>query len=160
MCIFWPGITKDIINMIEHCEVCQKYQDKQPREQITTPPIPSSPWHTIASDLFEFQGKTYLITSDRYTKFVVVRELVDHSAEQTIKVFRSIFCENDRPKVLVTDRGRNYTSSAFTAFCHELDIKHIYNLSIPPSKPIQLREPLEPLNKSCGSVSKLETHGI
>ena len=27
--------------------------------------------------------------------------------------------------MLITDRGRNYTSSAFTAFCHELDIKHI-----------------------------------
>ena len=27
--------------------------------------------------------------------------------------------------MLITDRGRNYTSSAFTAFCHELDINHI-----------------------------------
>ena len=72
MCVFWPGITKDIANMIERCEVCQKYQDKQPREQITSPPILSSPWHTIASDLFEFRGKTYLIVSDRYSKFVIV----------------------------------------------------------------------------------------
>ena len=63
-CVFWPGITKDIIDMIEKCEVCQKYQDKQPWEQITTPPIPSSPWHTIATDLFEFKGKCYLIVSD------------------------------------------------------------------------------------------------
>ena len=27
--------------------------------------------------------------------------------------------------MLISDRGRNYTSSAFTAFCHELDINHI-----------------------------------
>ena len=125
MCIFWPGITKDITDMIERCEVCQKYQDKQPRENITTPAIPSSPWHTIASDLFEFQGKLYLIVSDRYSKFVIVHELKDHSAEQTIKAFRSIFCEHDIPRMLITDRGRNYTSSAFTAFCHELDINHV-----------------------------------
>ena len=63
-CIFWPGITKDIIDMIEKCEVCQKYQGKQPQEQIITPSIPSSPWHTIASDLFDFKGKSYLIVSD------------------------------------------------------------------------------------------------
>ena len=23
MCVFWPGISKDIANMIERCEVCQ-----------------------------------------------------------------------------------------------------------------------------------------
>ena len=125
MCVFWPGISKDIATMIEKCEVCQKYQDKQPREQITSPPIPSSPWHTIASDLFEFRGKIYLIVSDRYSKFVIVRELPDHSAEHTIRAFRGIFCEHDIPCVLITDRGRNYTSSAFTAFCRELDISHI-----------------------------------
>ena len=125
MCVFWPGISKDIANMIERCEVCQKYQDKQPREQITSPPILSSPWHTIASDLFEFRGKTYLIVSDRYSKFVIVRELPDHSTEHTIRTFRGIFYEHDIPCVLITDRGRNYTSSAFTAFCRELDISHI-----------------------------------
>ena len=125
MCVFWPGITKDIANMIERCEVCQKYQDKQPQEQISSPPIPSSPWHTIASDLFEFRGKTYLIVSDRYSKFVIVRELPDHSTEHTIRAFHGIFCEHDIPCILITDRGRNYTSSAFTAFCREPDISHI-----------------------------------
>ena len=94
MCVFWPGISKDIATMLEKCEVCQKYQDKQPREQITSPPISSSPWHTIASDLFEFRGKTYLIVSDRYSKFVIVRELPDHSA---VRAFRGIFCEHNIP---------------------------------------------------------------
>ena len=86
MCVFWPGVSKDIANMIEwcevcqkyqdeRCEVCQKYQDKQPREQITSPPILSSPWHTIASNLFEFNGKTYLIgiaSSSLYVNFLII----------------------------------------------------------------------------------------
>ena len=66
-------MSKDIADMIERCEVCQKCQDGQPREQITTPPVPSYLWHTIAFDLFEFKGKTY---SDRYSKFVIVHELL------------------------------------------------------------------------------------
>ena len=83
--------------MVKRCEVCQKYEDKQPQEQITTPPIPGCPWHTIASDLCEFKGKSYLIVSDRYSKFVIVCKLIDHSAEQTIKTFHNIFCEHDIP---------------------------------------------------------------
>ena len=97
----------------------------KPREQITSPPIPNSPWHTIASDLLEFRGKTYLIVSDRYSKFVIVRKLPDHSAEHTIRAFHCIFCEHNIPRVLITDRSRNYMSSAFAAFCRELDISHI-----------------------------------
>ena len=91
----------------------------------TSPPIPHSAWHTIATDIYEFKGKSYLITSDQYSKFIIVCELIDHSAEQTIKAFHSIFSEHNIPKVLISDRGRNYTSSAFTAFCCELGINHI-----------------------------------
>ena len=58
-----------------------KYQDKQLWEQITTPPIPSFPWQTIVFELFEFQGKTYFINSDLYSRFIIVCELTDHSVE-------------------------------------------------------------------------------
>ena len=75
------------------------------------------------------QGKPYLIISDRYSKFVIVYALIDHNAEQTIKVFCNIFCKHDIPKILITDHGRNYTSSAFTAFCCELDINHVLTSS-------------------------------
>ena len=150
MCVFWPGISKDIANLIKRCEVCQKYQDKQPQEQITTPPILSSPWHTIASDLFKFKGKTYLIVPDRYSKFIIVHELPDHSAEQTIRVFHSIFCNHDILQVLITDRSRNYTSSGFTAFCHELDMSHILTSTYHhQSNPA---EQAEQSSKLCGSV--------
>ena len=83
--------------------------------------------HGILSPLIcsSSEVRSYLIVSDRYSKFVIVRELPDHSTEHTIRAFRGIFCEHDIPCVLITDCGRNYTSSAFTAFCRELDISHI-----------------------------------
>ena len=158
MCVFLPGISKDIANMIEKCEVCQKYQDKQPWEEITSPPIPSSPWHTIASDLFQFRGKTHLIISDRYRKFIIVCELPDHSAEHTIRAFRGIFCEHDIPHVLITDHGSNYMSSTFTVLCWELDISHIWLLPI-ITKATQLNELYKQSSKLCKSVLKLATHG-
>ena len=49
--------------------------------------------------------------------------MTDHSAEQTIAKFLEIFSEFGVPDEILSDRGTNYTSSLFLAFCKGLDIK-------------------------------------
>ena len=49
--------------------------------------------------------------------------MTDHSAEQTIAKILEIFSEFGVPDELRSDRGTNYTSSLFLAFCKGLDIK-------------------------------------
>ena len=53
----------------------------------------------------------------------MVCKVTDHSAEQTIAKFLEIFSEFGVPDGLHSDRGTNYTSSLFLAFCKGLDIK-------------------------------------
>ena len=53
----------------------------------------------------------------------MVCKVTDHSAEQTIAKFLEIFSEFGVPDELRSDRGTNYTSSLFLAFCKGLDIK-------------------------------------
>ena len=68
-------------------------------------------------------GKSYLIVVDCYSKFIVIRKVTDHSAEQTIAKFLQIFSELGVPDEIRSDRGTNYTSNLFLAFCKGLDIK-------------------------------------
>ena len=36
---------------------------------MMTPETPDRPWQRVAADLLEFEGKTYLVTSDYYSDF-------------------------------------------------------------------------------------------
>ena len=50
--VFWPGITRDIINQVDQCVPCQKYQRKAQKEPILQPEVPHQPWERLSSDLF------------------------------------------------------------------------------------------------------------
>ena len=78
---------------------------------------------SLATDIFELNGKSYLIVVYHYSKFIVVCKVTDHSAEQTIAKILEIFSEFGVPDEIRSDRGTNYTSSLFLAFCKGLDIK-------------------------------------
>ena len=121
--VFWPGMTADITALISNCHACQKFQSKQPPETLRNDLPTTQPWTSLATDIFELNGKSYLIVVDRYSKFIVVHKVTDHSAEQTIAKFLEIFSEFGVPDELCSDRGTNYTSSLFLAFCKGLDIK-------------------------------------
>ena len=113
--VFWPGMTADITALISNCHACQKFQSKQPPE--------TQPWTSLATNIFELNGKSYLIVVDCYSRFIVVCKVTDHSAEQTIAKFLEIFSEFGVPDEICSDRGTNYTSSLFLEFCKGLDIK-------------------------------------
>ena len=55
--VFWVNMPKDIENMIANCSTCQKYQPAQQREPLQSHEVPPHAWHTIAADLFSWEGK-------------------------------------------------------------------------------------------------------
>ena len=67
--------------------------------------------------------ESHILFIDCFSKFIVVHTVTDHSSEQTIAKFLEIFSEFGVPDELHSDRGTNYTSSLFLAFCKGLDIK-------------------------------------
>ena len=71
----WPKINSDIEQFIAECSVCNTYRPQQQKDPMIAHPVPSRPWKSIASDLFEFEGRDYLITTDRYSNFLEVDRL-------------------------------------------------------------------------------------
>ena len=95
--VLWVTLPKDIESMIANCPTCQKYQPAQQREPLHSHDVPPHAWHTIAADLFSWEGKTYLLVGDTFSRFPVVRKLTTLSSQATINTLKSIFDEYGIP---------------------------------------------------------------
>lgn len=62
--LFWPGMTVDIKTMIQHCKTCERYRYANIKEPLITHEIPKLPFQKVASDIFKYEGKSYLVIVD------------------------------------------------------------------------------------------------
>ena len=126
---FWVGIAKDIHRVCSTCDTCLRHAPKQSKEPLGDVQDISEAWHSCATDLFEFKGCTYLIISCRFSGYITVREMKDHSTEETIKQCQSIFSELGVPKTLHCDKGANFTNVMFQEFAVSLNMSLTFSSS-------------------------------
>lgn len=79
--VFWPGMNKQIEELVNNCSTCCKYQHNAPKEPMQPHPIPERPWEREGADLFEFNRKNYIILVDYYSGFIEV----DYAQETTMQ---------------------------------------------------------------------------
>ncbi|XP_068250749.1 uncharacterized protein [Palaemon carinicauda] len=86
MCLFWPGINRDIEQLVNQCQQCQTFQALQPKEpmEAITPNLPNQPWHTLGMELFTVNDRNYVIITDYYSKFPVIHQLSVDSTSRTV----------------------------------------------------------------------------
>ena len=100
-----------------------KYAKRQPKECLGHVQNISEAWESTATDLFEFKGSIYLKMSCRFSGHIAIRDMKDHSAEETIRQCQSIFSELGVPKTPHCDRGSNYTSVQFQEFAKSVNLR-------------------------------------
>ena len=123
--VYWPGIRKDILNHQTNCHSCLENSPSQAREPIQMTAIPERPFQIVCSDLFELQGRHYLVIVDRFSGFLHIY----HSREQPthrflIRHLRDVFIRYGRPEQLETDGGPQYQSQAFKSFLTTWGVQH------------------------------------
>ena len=124
-CVYWPGVNKDIQNLVGSCHTCNTYQKSQCKEPMYERDLPSAPWEKLGSDLFEFNGHKYLILGDYYSKFPFVRSLNSETSNAIITQLKSIFSEHGIPRELYTDNGPCYASKEFQSFAAKWGFRHL-----------------------------------
>ncbi|XP_037958998.1 uncharacterized protein K02A2.6-like [Teleopsis dalmanni] len=126
--VFWKGITSEIKQMIQNCEVCKQNAKMQKREPMIITDTPTSPFEIISMDVFEMninnQRKYFLITVDHYSDFFEIDELKDLSAKTTIYLCRKNFSRYGIPVVVITDNGTNFVNTEFKKFAEEWEFEH------------------------------------
>ena len=75
--------------------------------------IPSKPWLKLGADLFNLNGREYLLVIDYYSNYPEVALLEEISSKAVINKLKSIFSRHGIPSKLITDNGRQFISSEF-----------------------------------------------
>ena len=66
---YWPGIYKQITELISRCSNCNSHKPGQQKELLVCHETLTRPRQSISVDLFELNGTDYLVTADRYSNF-------------------------------------------------------------------------------------------
>ena len=124
--VWWPGLDKNIEDMVKACTECQSVKETPPLAPLHPWIWPSRPWERIHVDFAgPFLGKMYFIIVDAHSKWPEVFEMPSTSAEQTVCTLRNLFASYGLPLQLVSDNGPQFVSSCFEQFMKVNGIKHI-----------------------------------
>lgn len=118
--MWWPGLTRDIREVVERCNVCYQHSTYRTEPLLTTS-LPARPWQRLAADLFQWEKGHYLVVIDYFSRCIEVANLPMLTTVTTVERLKIIFARFSIPEVLVTDNGPQFASSEFAAFSHEYD---------------------------------------
>ena len=77
----------------------REYEHGQRKETLTSHETPSRPCQFVAADLFELNGKSYLVTMDNFSDFFELDHLRSTYSSRSLKVISEhmVFLSNSLP---------------------------------------------------------------
>ena len=123
--IWWPGLSRQLEDMIQSCRKCVEYRVQRP-EPLIPSAVPDRPWQVLGTDLFTLKGRTYLLVIDYRSRYVEVSILLSsQTSHEVIRALKSIFARHGIPEVVRSDNGPQYDSAEFTKFAKEWGFQHV-----------------------------------
>lgn len=132
--MWWPGLDKDIQNLVKTCQACQAVKRAPPVAPLHPWVWPSRPWQRLHLDFAgPFQGSMFLIGVDAFSKWPEVQMMTTTTASATLDVLREWFACHGIPEQVVTDNGTQFTSEVFATFTKMNGIKHVRSAPYHPA---------------------------
>ena len=131
--VYWPGLNEQLERLILNSKLCLKYSQFKCKQQPSMSlghEIPLHPWTKLVTDIFHFEGASYLLIVDYASRFPVVCKLSSMTGQHIASQCKLIFSEYGWPDTLVFDNGPCFTTATFTSMMKEYGVNHI--TSSPP----------------------------
>jgi len=124
--VYWPGMNKQIEDVVNKCSACLTYKKKPAKEPMIMHEVPSLPWSKVGTDLFEVNGFHYLVMVDYYSNFIEVAPLKqDTSTNTVVKTIQANIARYGIMDTLVSDNGPQFASREFKDFVDKYGIQHV-----------------------------------
>ena len=121
--VFWPKMKYDVQELTERCIICQEHGRSQPIIG-TTHELPPFLWHTLATDIFYWKRMDFLIVTDVFSKYFLVRKLANSTSAAVCAELATIVTELGLPHIIRSDNGPCYNSKEFQQFLQRYNITH------------------------------------
>ena len=102
----------------------REYEHGERKETLTSHETPSRQCQFVAADLFELNGKSYLVTMENFSDFFELDHLRSKSSVYVIKKLKGHFATHGIPEQLVNDNDQQFVSRDFLKFSKEWDFEH------------------------------------
>ena len=86
--------------------------------------LPSFPWHTLATDILYWKRMDFLIVTDVFSKYFLVRKLANSTSAAVCAELATIVTELGLPHIIRSDNGPCYNSKEFQQFLQCYNITH------------------------------------
>ena len=113
----------DVQELIERCIICQEHGKSQSIIG-TTQELPPFPWHSLATDIFYWKRMDFLIVADVFSKYFLVRKLVNSTSAAVCAEIATIVTELDLPHIIRSDNGPCFNSKEFQQLLQHYNITH------------------------------------
>ena len=90
----------DIERIASSCVMCA-YWCTSPAEPLLPSPLPDLPWQKVATNLFEYDKKHYLIMMDYFSHYIELVELCSETTKHAIVALESIFTCHGIPAMYI-----------------------------------------------------------
>ena len=88
-------------------------------------PLPQHPWERVGTDLFELNGKHYILVADYYSRYPKVIKLTPMTSASIITAMKSVFSRHGIPHTVVGDNGPQYVSAEMKKFSSMYGFNHV-----------------------------------
>ncbi|XP_043063528.1 uncharacterized protein K02A2.6-like [Drosophila ficusphila] len=132
--VWWPGLDADIEKAVSQCLACQHTRNSPPRSDVHHWESAKKPWSRLHIDFAgPFQGNTFFLVVDSFTKWLEVCPVKSTSASAAITFLRQLFATHGIPDEIVSDNGTAFTSEEFKLFTKNNRIRHIRSAPFHPA---------------------------
>ena len=91
MSVWWPGLEKEMQELVTKCPECMQIRPTQRKEPLMTTPLPQRPWQKVRADICEYEKRNYLIVIDYFSRYLEIAHLPDMTIGTTCARLKNIF---------------------------------------------------------------------
>ncbi|XP_005089438.1 uncharacterized protein K02A2.6 [Aplysia californica] len=114
---------KQIAETVNSCGTCRCNKNAQQNEPLLPHDIPDQPWMKLATELFQLQGKDYLLVCDYHSKYFEVCKLDTTTSSHVITQLKIICVRHGVPVTLISGNWPQFSSCHFRVFTTQWNIQ-------------------------------------